>query len=132
MKRYAGCTTIIGTFVCIGGSAAHGFGETNDCRFCTDCPDGLTVMLSVPYKRFSEQRLTAALMVLTFIALILVLAMPAAGGAHRWFRFGPFNLQPSEFAKLTTVVFMAGLLSRRENEVNDLWAVPMPCLGASR
>jgi cell division protein FtsW len=90
----------------------------------------LAVMLSVPYKRFSEQRLTAALMVLTFIALILVLAMPAAGGAHRWFRFGPFNLQPSEFAKLTTIVFMAGLLSRRENEVNDLWAVPMPCLGA--
>jgi cell division protein FtsW len=90
----------------------------------------LAATLSIPYRRWSDKRLVVALVVASLAALTVVLAMPAAGGAHRWFRIGPLNLQPSEFAKLATILFMACLLSRRENEVNDLWAVPIPCLGA--
>ena len=33
-------------------------------------------------------------------------------GARRWMDFGPFSLQPSEFAKIGTLVFIASLLSR--------------------
>jgi cell division protein FtsW len=90
----------------------------------------LAAALSVPYERFSRRKLAISLVVVSLVALIVVLAMPSAGGAHRWLRLGPLNLQPSEFAKLAAIVFMASILSRREDEVNDLWAVPMPCLGA--
>ena len=90
----------------------------------------LVAMLSFPYRRLAERSMAITLVCATLVALIVVLAMPAVGGAHRWFQLGPLNLQPSEFAKLASVVFMASLLSRREDEVNDLWSVPMPCLGA--
>jgi cell division protein FtsW len=90
----------------------------------------LAAALSVPYERFSRRNLAISLVVASLVALIVVLAMPASGGAHRWLRLGPLNLQPSEFAKLAAIVFMASILSRREKEVNDLWAVPIPCLGA--
>ena len=90
----------------------------------------LAAALSVPYDRLSRRKLAIGLVVASLVALIVVLAMPASGGAHRWLRLGPLNLQPSEFAKIAAIVFMASILSRREREVNDLWAVPIPCLGA--
>lgn len=54
--------------------------------------------------------------------MVLVL-IPGIGrevnGAKRWIGFGLFNLQPSELAKLFTVVFIAGYLVRRQDEVRE-------------
>ena len=60
------------------------------------------------------------------LLLILVLAMPAAGGAHRWLHLGVLRFQPSELAKLVAVVFMAYILTKKDGQVNDPWAVPVP------
>jgi cell division protein FtsW len=88
----------------------------------------LVAMLSFPYQRLADRRVVLALVAGALLGLIVVLGMPAIGGAHRWFPLGPFRLQPSELAKLITVVFMAYVLSRKERQVNDLMAVPVPCL----
>jgi cell division protein FtsW len=88
----------------------------------------LIVASYFPYRRLAEPRLVAALLSITFVALLVVLAMPASGGAHRWFRLPFFAVQPSEFAKIVCVVFVAALLSRKEAEVNELRSVPLPCL----
>jgi cell division protein FtsW len=40
------------------------------------------------------------------------------GGAERWLSVGPIGLQPSEFAKLATVLFLATLVSRREDSMH--------------
>jgi cell division protein FtsW len=87
----------------------------------------LIAMLSVPYQRLAERRVMLGLLGGCLISLVVVLGMPAAGGAHRWIPVGPLQFQPSEFAKLLTVVFMAFVLSRKEPEVNNLWKVPLPC-----
>lgn len=46
--------------------------------------------------------------------LILVLLAPVAARTHRWFVIGSIQLQPSELAKIATVIILARLLSQRE------------------
>lgn len=67
------------------------------------------------YKRYAYWFLLAAL-----IGLVLVF-VPGLGskvrGAARWVRLGPVTLQPSEFAKLAIVIFLAYSLSRKQEKM---------------
>lgn len=85
---------------------------------------GLATMagaMALPLQRLDQSRFVATLFAGSLALLLFVLAMPSAGGAHRWFRLGPLNFQPSELAKIATVVLLAYMLSRRTTEqVNDL------------
>jgi len=76
-------------------------------------------IMSVPYRRLADRRLGQIALIACGAALVLVRFMPAAGGAHRWFRLGPFAVQPSEFVKLVVIVYMAGLLAEKPEAVND-------------
>ncbi|MFV8818258.1 putative lipid II flippase FtsW [Haliea sp. E17] len=61
---------------------------------------------------------------LALVLLILVL-IPGVGrevnGSQRWLPLGPFTLQPSEFAKLAMIIYLAGYMVRREHEVRHEW-----------
>ena len=58
-----------------------------------------------------------------FVALIglLMVFVPHLGakvrGAARWVRLGPLTLQPSEFAKLAVVIFLAYSLARKQEKM---------------
>lgn len=68
------------------------------------------------------QRHSGWLLIAAFIVLTLVL-IPGIGrevnGSRRWIGVGVFNIQPSELAKLFMVVFLAGFLVRRKDEVKQ-------------
>jgi cell division protein FtsW len=89
----------------------------------------LIAVLSFRYQRLEDSRIIMILLVGCIAMLILVLAMPEANGARRWFPVGPLKLQPSEFAKLIAVLFTAYVLARKDKKVNEFWAVPAPCFG---
>ena len=59
------------------------------------------------------------------LALLIVVLVPGIGrevnGSQRWLPIGPFTLQPSEFAKLAMVLYLAGYMVRREHEVRNQW-----------
>lgn len=59
------------------------------------------------------------------LALLILVLIPGVGrevnGSQRWLPLGPFTLQPSEFAKLAVVVYLAGYMVRREHEVRHQW-----------
>ena len=59
----------------------------------------------------------------TILALVLVM-IPGIGavryGAGRWIDLGPFQLQPSEFAKISFILAMAHYLSRPMDELRDV------------
>jgi cell division protein FtsW len=59
------------------------------------------------------------------LGLLILVLIPGIGrevnGSQRWLPLGPFTLQPSEFAKLAMVVYLASYMVRREHEVRHEW-----------
>src|SRR5262245_61039675 len=74
----------------------------------------LSLACYFPYRKLADQRVVLALLAAAFVSVVFVLAMPAAGGAHRWYKLPFFAVQPSEFVKIVCVIFMASLLARKE------------------
>lgn len=76
------------------------------------------IAISVPIQ--SWQKYDAALLGVSFVLLMGVL-VPGIGkevnGATRWVALGPFSLQGSEFVKLFVMIYMAGYLVRRKEEI---------------
>jgi rod shape determining protein RodA len=58
------------------------------------------------------------------ILLLIAVLIPGIGadrfGARRWIDFGPFSLQPSEFAKLAFILAMGNFLSRPPDELKSV------------
>ncbi len=54
------------------------------------------------------------------LALVLVPGIGVSiGGSRRWFDLGPITLQPSEFAKLATIIVLAAFVSSRGEEMRE-------------
>jgi cell division protein FtsW len=77
------------------------------------------------------KRLAPAGVGIAFVLLLLVLVPHigmTAGGSSRWLGAGPFQLQPSEVAKLAVVLFMAAKLSSVGESVRSLSRGVVPAL----
>ena len=83
---------------------------------------GATVVYRLPSTFWLE---TGWVWLFVALALLILVLIPGIGkevnGSQRWLPLGPFTLQPSEFAKLAIVVYLAGYMVRREHEVRHQW-----------
>lgn len=83
---------------------------------------GLVLMVAAAWIPLRWWRRMAFL--LFVVSVILLLAVLFVGtevnGATRWLTAGPVSIQPSEAAKLTTILFLATLVSRKENSMHRL------------
>ena len=68
-------------------------------------------------KRFSYPILLGSLFLLIFVLIPGIGS--TVGGSTRWFRMGPLSFQPSEFAKLALIIFLAYSLSKKENKIKS-------------
>ena len=92
---------------------------------------GIAVMLlalRIDYRLYKQRPFVLFAVGTTLAMLILVLIIGNGEGTRRWLSLGPLNLQPSEIAKLTTVLFLAGYLTRKDAEINDWWNGLFPAL----
>ncbi len=78
--------------------------------------------LTIPISTW--QKIDWILLTVTFALLIAVL-IPGIGrevnGSTRWISLGFFSIQGSEFSKLFVIVYMAGYLVRRKEELQNNW-----------
>jgi len=91
----------------------------------------LALLLAVRVDLARVRSVIRPLLGLTFGLLIVVL-LPFAGqtvnGASRWLAIGPLTLQPSELAKLVLALYVADLIARRWDRIDDVRNTVMPVL----
>ena len=62
---------------------------------------------------------------ITIVLLIAVMFTKPINGARSWFNIGAFSLQPGEIAKVTTILFLAYVITklqtRGKEEINKFW-----------
>ena len=72
---------------------------------------------------YRDLRKFAKPLLLFTIFLLMLVLVPEIGkvsfGARRWFKIGPFSFQPSEFAKLTLLIYVSDFLARKRNKINN-------------
>ncbi len=98
------------------GDGAHFF--TRQLIFAGTGLGAMLILSRIDYHRLYA---TAPWILGLGIALVLLVLLPGlgfkAGGSTRWIRLGPLSFQPSEFAKLALVIFMAYHLSRHQKDL---------------
>lgn len=76
------------------------------------------VGLSTPLKVWEH---SGSLLLLFGLALLVVVLVPGIGvvvnGSRRWLDLGPLNLQASEAARVCMLIYLAGYLTRRQEEL---------------
>ncbi len=93
---------------------------------------GTTLLLLASRVRLQWfERIAYPALIAVLIGLVVVLIPGlgiARGGARRWIGFGHFNLQPSEFAKIIVVLYLARSIARKRDRMNEFFAGVVPHL----
>jgi cell division protein FtsW len=84
---------------------------------------------------YTKLRPAAGWLFVLSLALLALALVPRfgliEGGARRWLGFGPLTFEPSEFAKLALVLFLANLFSRRAEGAASFVRAGFPAFAAA-
>ena len=113
---------LFSTLLCVGlvmvGSASGGTGEfasalTRRLVWMALGTAAFAVGCTVNYQRWRRHHMALAALAFILLALVLVPGIGARiNGARRWMRFGPIGIQPSEFAKVAILIWLAAYCER--------------------
>lgn len=85
----------------------------------------------IPYRFWQRPRVVILALTGSFALLVLVL-IPGIGvyvnGSRRWLNVAGLSFQPSELAKIASVLYLASTLSFRLKQVERLWTGILPLL----
>ena len=89
----------------------------------------LLIFSLVPYNNL--ETISIPLLLVSIACLIVVLIPGVAreiGGARRWLRFAGVGFQPSEFAKIAFVIYLAFSISQKQDRIHELGRGVLPDL----
>jgi cell division protein FtsW len=78
------------------------------------------IVMRIDYRCYRQPMIIWAGIVTACVSLVGVLFMPQINGASRWLSIGPLGVQPSELAKIAVIIFVAALLERRMERINEV------------
>ena len=80
----------------------------------------LPIVMRVDYRNYRQPAVIWTALGIAGLALVAVLFAPRVNGATRWIGLGPLGIQPSELAKVAVILFMAALLERRMQRIDEV------------
>src|SRR5215510_2459399 len=80
----------------------------------------MPILMRIDYRRYRQPIVIWTALGLLAFALVAVLFGPRINGAKRWFGVAGIGGQPSEFAKLVVIFYVAAILERRMDRIDDL------------
>jgi cell division protein FtsW len=86
----------------------------------------LHVVMRIDYRLYREPVFIWTCLGFVAIALIAVFMRPPVNGARRWLGIGGIGMQPSELAKLGAIFFIAALLERRMQRIDEVGYALLP------
>jgi len=93
---------------------------------------GMVALSRMDYRLLRRPHVVITSLGVVLVLLLAVLMLDRAHATHRWVRFGPASLQPSEFAKLAAIIFLAWFLEPRVKPggggVNRVWETLVPAI----
>lgn len=124
-----GILVAIGLVMIYSASSAVGYAESHDTAYYLKRQSvQLVIGLFMAYAAYRVdyrklRPLAPYVLVLSILSLAAVL-VPHVGvvvnGARRWIGAGPLSIQPSEFAKLSLVLYLAAVLSSKGERITSL------------
>lgn len=105
---------VIGLFALYSATANTDFAEFKKqiIWICISIPF-LIVFTLVDYETICK--ISPILYIISIISLIAVLFTTPISGATSWFTIGSFSVQPSEFAKIAVILFLAKVIAKMKN-----------------
>ncbi len=86
--------------------------------------------MNVEYTFWRKYSVPALLICFGLLVIVLIPGLGVVrGGARSWLGIGSFGIQPSEFMKLAMILFLAKLLSERQNQITQFTRGLLPPLG---
>lgn len=117
--------SIIGLFFVFEASSVRSFTENNDSLRYLKLQSiwiivGVGVMIFFSFFDYHKLYYVSFLIMIATIILLLLVLIPgigySAGGARRWIDLGIINFQPTEFAKLATILYLSSWFIHRERK----------------
>jgi cell division protein FtsW len=94
---------------------------------------GMFSMMNTDYRKLRQPRVIFTGLAIAFVLLVAVFFLDRSHSVHRWIRWGPLSMQPSEFAKIVVIFYLAWFLENRRAPrscgVNDPLHTLLPALG---
>lgn len=80
----------------------------------------MPIVMRIDYRCYRQPMVIWTGLGIALLALVAVLFAPKINGATRWLTVGPLGVQPSELAKIVVILFIAALLERRMDRIDEL------------
>lgn len=85
------------------------------------------ICMAIPYRTWKK---AAPILILTALGLLLLVSLigTPVNGARRWISIASFQFQPTEFAKLALIIYLAALISNKEERIASFKRGLLPIL----
>src|SRR2546430_16116138 len=100
---------------------------------------GMFALMRTDYRRLREPAVIYSVVCIVLLLLNGTFFPDKSHATHRWNKFGPLSIQPSELAKLATILYLAWVMDqRRRNRAGmefckeDFWGTIFPAAGKNR